>query len=54
MTDSNATELYEQMQDWLTFARRRYEKSDTDGETVALNQLKQVLKKLMKVPSNDR
>ena len=48
MTDSNATELYEQAQDWLSFAKRRKEKGDVSGENVALYQLKCVIKRLRK------
>jgi len=48
MTDNRTTELYEQAQDWLAFAKRRCEKGDVDGENVALHQLRDVVKRLRK------
>ena len=53
MTDKRTTELYEQAQDWLTFAKRRHEKRDVSGENVALYQLKAVLKRLKKAVDGD-
>ena len=53
MTDNRTTELYEQAQDWLVFARRRREKGDTSGENVALYQLRAVIKRLRKAVDGD-